>query len=251
MSELRRQFLSYDNLDRAWRKVAQNQGCAGVDGRTIAAFARHKQQNLNRIQHHLQGGTYRPLPLRQIFIPKKDGTWRELRVPTVRDRLVQQALLQVLYPVIEQDLEESSYAYRPGRSHRMAARKVEQWHQHGYDWVFEADIDDYFENILHWRLLEELRESVDLPWVLALVTAWLHCGVLAKQGIVIPQRGISQGSVIAPLLANVYLDDFDEYFEDSDLKLVRYADDFVRHEARDVHGARAPATHRRVVSLSP
>lgn len=227
MSKLRQQFLSNPNLDAAWRKVASNRGCAGVDGETINHFGHQKQRNLHRLQHLLQEGRYQPLPLRQIFIPKKDGSWRELRVPTVRDRIIQQALLQILYPLVEKDLEESSYAYRPGRSHLSAARQVNHWHQRGYDWVFAADIDDYFENVLHSRLLAELKESVDLPWVLALVMGWLHCGVMTRQGIVMPQKGLAQGSVIAPLLANVYLDDFDECFEDSPLKLVRYGDDFV------------------------
>jgi CRISP-associated protein Cas1 len=227
MSKLRQQFLSLSNFDTAWCKVAKNRGCAGVDGETINSFAHAHARKLQQLRQLLQRETYFPLPLRQIFIPKKDGQWRELRVPTVRDRIVQQALLQILYPIVEEDLEESSFAYRPGRSHLQAARRVEQWHHRGYDWVFEADINDYFENILHPRLLEELQESVDFPWVLSLITRWLNCGVLTHKGIILPQKGIPQGSVIAPLLANIYLDDFDEFFNDSSFKLVRYADDFV------------------------
>ncbi|MFN5513888.1 MAG: reverse transcriptase domain-containing protein, partial [Cyanobacteriota bacterium] len=227
MSELRRRFLSLQNWEQAWRKVAQNQGCAGVDGVTIAQFARHWQANIGRLRRQLESFTYRPLPLRQLFIPKKDGGWRQLRVPTVGDRLVQQALLQVLYPIVEEDLEDSSFAYRPGRSHHQAALRVEHWHRRGYDWVFESDIEDYFDNILHYRLLEELRESVDLNWVIDLVSEWLRCGVLTQQGVILPTKGVPQGSVISPLLSNLYLDDFDEYFEESSLKLVRYGDDFV------------------------
>lgn len=227
MSRLRQEFLSLQNFDHAWCRVAKNQGCAGVDGQTIRHFARHKQQNLHHLRQELQQQRYRPLPLRQIFIPKKNRQWRELQVPTVRDRIVQQALLQVLYPIVEQDLEDSSFAYRPGRSHLQAAQQVKQWHQRGYDWVFEADISNYFANILHPRLLSELRESVDFIWVLDLIGSWLNCGVLTRQGIVVPSKGIPQGSVIAPLLANIYLDDFDEFFNDSPFKLVRYADDFV------------------------
>ncbi|NEQ33275.1 MAG: CRISPR-associated endonuclease Cas1 [Leptolyngbya sp. SIO4C5] len=123
MPSLRDRFLEPSNFELAWDKVATNQGCAGVDGETIAEFGRHKVRALTTLRRAVAAGTYRPMPLRQLFVPKRTGGWRELGVPTVRDRIVQQALLQVLYPVMEAKFEPASFAYRPGRSHLMAVEQ--------------------------------------------------------------------------------------------------------------------------------
>ncbi|WP_346293069.1 CRISPR-associated endonuclease Cas1 [Sphaerothrix gracilis] len=123
MLSLRDRFLEPINFELAWDKVATNQGCAGVDGETIAEFGRRKARALPALRRAVAAGTYRPMPLRQLFVPKKTGSWRELGVPTVRDCIVQQALLQVLYPVIEAEFEPTSFAYRPGRSHLMAVEQ--------------------------------------------------------------------------------------------------------------------------------
>lgn len=227
MSKLQKQFLSLKNLGEAWKKVAANKGCGGVDGENIQDFGRNKQKNLKQLQQSLHEGIYKPLPLRQVFIPKDTEKWRELHIPCVRDRIVQQALLQILHPILEADFEESSFAYRPNRSYQMAAQKVAHWRDRGYDWILDGDIVHYFDNILHSRLLDEVKERIDLSWILELIESWITVGVLTPEGIWIPEKGIPQGAVISPLLANIYLDDFDEYFEDSSLKLVRYADDFV------------------------
>ncbi|NEP19940.1 MAG: CRISPR-associated endonuclease Cas1, partial [Leptolyngbya sp. SIO4C1] len=224
---LQRRFLAPENFELAWDKVAANRGCAGVDRETIAAFGRRKHTALPHLRRAVANGTYRPLPLRQLFIPKAKGGWRELNIPTVRDRIVQQALLQVLHPVMEPQFEPASFAYRPGRSHLMAVRQVAHWRDKGYDWILDADIVKYFANIQHERLLAEVQERVDLPWMLALVRAWVSVGVLTKEGILLPQKGVPQGSVISPILANVYLDDFDETLSAQGRRLVRFADDFV------------------------
>ena len=137
-------FLDATNFRRAWEKVAANQGCAGVDGETIGQFARRAERSLVALRKSVASGRYRPLPLRQIFLPKKTGGWRILGVPTVRDRIVQQALLNVLHPLLEPEFERCSFAYRPGRSHRMAVDQVARWHQQGYHWVLDADLVKYF-----------------------------------------------------------------------------------------------------------
>ena len=224
---LRRRFLAMQNFELAWDKVATNAGCAGVDGETVVAFGYRKAQALPQLQEAVAKRTYRPLPLRQLFIPKKDGQWRELGVPCVRDRIVQQALLQVLHPIMEKEFEPSSFAYRPGRSHLMAVRQVAQWRDRGYDWVLDADIVKYFSNIEHSRLVAEVRERLAADWVLELIRAWVEVGVLSQGGIVLPCKGVPQGAVISPLLANIYLDDFDEQLAALGHKLVRFADDFV------------------------
>lgn len=221
------QFLSADNFAQAWAKVAANQGCAGVDGESIAAIAVEPERVLRGLRRQLRAGQYRPLPLRQFHIPKRSGGSRCLAVPTVRDRIVQQALLQVLHPVMDPQFETSSYAYRPGRSHHMAVDRIRHLQHRGYDWVLDADIIRYFDHIQHSRLLAEVQERLDLDWVLALVHSWLTVGILTPEGIVLPQQGVPQGAVISPILANVYLDDFDELIAAQGYELVRYADDFV------------------------
>lgn len=153
-------------MQQAWLKVAANKGCAGVDRQTIAHFAQNSDRHLIQLRQHVLNGSYRPLPLRQFFIPKtspaaggKPG-WRELRVPAVRDRVLQQALLNVLHPIFEPQFEPCSFAYRPGRSHRLAVEQITAWQRRGYDWVLDADIVKYFDHIRHDRLLDEVAERL-------------------------------------------------------------------------------------------
>jgi len=229
-------FLSAENFWQAWHKVRTNHGCAGVDGETVEAFERHADLNLATLRRQLQTRTYQPMPLRSLTVPKKTKPkpgeppkteWRRLGVPTVRDRIVQQALLNLLHPILEPQFEDSSFAYRPGRSYKTAVRQIETWRERGYDWVLDGDLVKYFDNIQHSRLFAELQERVHDPAVGKLVERWIGSGVTTSSGLILPSKGIPQGSVVSPILANVYLDDFDEAIEDAGLKLVRYADDFV------------------------
>ncbi len=256
MADLTQQFLSPENFALAWGKVSTNQGCAGVDGETLAQFCQDLERRLGWLRRQVAQGTYRPLPLRQIVIPKRGGGWRELQVPTVRDRIVQQALLNLLHPVLEPQFEECSFAYRPGRSHKLAVERIAAYQRRGYQWVLDADIVSYFDHIAHKRLLAEVAERLPIiaegkrqqaleryparverlpEWptaefvtlTLHLIEQWLSVGVLTQEGLCFPQQGIPQGAVISPILANIYLDDFDEAIDGTRLKLVRYADDFV------------------------
>ena len=206
------QFLAPDNFEQAWQKVAANNGCAGVDRETIKQFGNQLERNLAQLLHQVATGTYRPLPLKRIAIPKKPGGWRILRVPTVRDRIVQQALLNVLHPILDPQLEPVSFAYRPGRSHKLAVEQVASWHRRGYDWLVDADILSYFDQVQHGRLLTEVAERLEFrrerefsKTVLRLVDRWTTVPTLTPAGLVLPERGIPQGSVVSPILANVYL----------------------------------------------
>jgi CRISPR-associated protein Cas1 len=237
-------IFSLDSLRLAWDKIRRNKGCAGVDGETIARFGQNTDRNLMTLHKHLLSGTYRPMPLRRFVIPKTNGKQRVLGVPTVRDRIVQQALLMALHPVLEPQFETCSFAYRPGRSHKTAVQQIRYWHHCGYDWVMDADIVQYFDNIQHNRLFAEIEERIH-PNVLqrlsprlgegfratspifALLEAWVSAGVMTHDGIIFPEKGVPQGSVVSPILSNIYLDDFDEIVMASNVKLVRYADDFV------------------------
>lgn len=239
MTEFYAMFLHCTNFELAWDRVSDNQGCAGVDGETILAFGQHQDRYLRQLRRQVDQGTYQPLPLRQRFIPKKKGGWRELGVPTVRDRVVQQALLQVLHPIMEAEFEPNSFAYRPGRSHRLAVEQVAHWGSRGYEWVLDADIVRFFERVQHPRLLAAVQERLDEPWLIALIQRWLAAGVLTPEGVVVPTSGIAQGSPLSPMLANVYLDDFDTGLAQAGHKLVRYADDFVvlaRNRSRLMEG---------------
>jgi CRISP-associated protein Cas1 len=220
-------FLDPVNWQTAWAHVAENHGAAGVDGETIEHFARDADNYLAKLRTAIANGNYRPLPLRQVFIPKRDRTWRSIGIPTVRDRIAQQALLNILHPILEPEFEECSFAYRPGRSHQMAVRQVAIWRDRGYEWVLDADLVSYFDNIRHDRLLQEVRRKLDLPAYLELIERWLTAGLLTKEGLILQSRGVAQGAVVSPILANLYLDSFDEAMLATGLKLVRYADDFV------------------------
>jgi CRISPR-associated protein Cas1 len=224
-------FLSPDNFLRAWIKVRDNQGCAGVDGETIAQFAQQADRKLIQLLQQVAQGVYRPLPLRQIFAPKKSGGWRILRVPTVRDRIVQQALLNILHPILDPQFEPVSFAYRPGRSHKQAIAQVSAWHRRGYNWLLDADIVSYFDQVRHDRLFAELKERLGsgqfATLALDLIEQWTTVPTLTPEGLVLPQQGIPQGAVTSPILANVYLDDFDEALMAGRVQLVRFADDFV------------------------
>jgi group II intron reverse transcriptase/maturase len=222
------EFLDFGNFDRAWQKVAENKGCAGVDGETIELFGTKATQNLIVLRDKVADGTYQPRPYLQVAIPKKSDGYRFLSIPCVRDRIVQQALLNILHPEIDPQLSPTSFAYRPQVSYLQAVEAVAQCREQGYEWVLDADIVKYFDNIDREILLQKLRQYLDRSGILCLIKSWLATGIATKAGLIFPERGIPQGAVISPLLANIYLDKFDrDVTASGDLRLVRYGDDFV------------------------
>ena len=220
-------LLSLFNFQQACAKVKENKGCAGIDGETIADFSKREQLNLSRLRDSVANSTYKPKPYKQVLIPKGGGKFRELRIPTVRDRIVQQALLNVIRTPIERQFSPASFAYRPNLSYIKAVEQVAYWRDRGYDWVLDADIVKYFDNIDHQQLLIEVRQHITNPGVLCLIKSWIAAGIEIDGRLELPDKGIPQGSVVSPLLANIYLDKFDRAIVSSDLKLVRYADDFL------------------------
>ncbi|ELR98432.1 reverse transcriptase domain-containing protein [Gloeocapsa sp. PCC 73106] len=220
-------FLNHHNFRQAWAKVADNQGSSGIDRETIDKFAADEENNLVALLESVVNNTYTPKPLLQVLIPKDQQKFRELKIPTVRDRIVQQALLNVLYPITENIFSDSSFAYRPNLSYLDAIKKIAFWRDHGFLWVLDADIVTFFDSIDHQKLLLEVRKVIDNPRILCLIKAWITAGISNQQNTIALDRGIPQGAVISPLLSNVYLHQLDEYITKSDLKLVRYADDFV------------------------
>jgi CRISP-associated protein Cas1 len=221
-------FLDFNNFLLAWQKVADNKGCAGADGETIERFRRRAMDNLHTMRNGVADGSYQAFPYLQVLIPKGQNGQRALSIPTVRDRIVQQALANVLNPMIEPQLSPVSFAYRPQVSYLLAVEAVAQGREEGYEWVLDGDIVKYFDNIDRAILLGKVQSYGVMPELLALIEAWMGGGIVTKAGIVLPERGIPQGAIISPLLANIYLDEFDQTLINTPgLRLVRYGDDFV------------------------
>jgi len=216
------------NLDSAWASVWANEGAAGVDHVSIAQFQEQQLRSLEQMHDALKGGTYVPLDIRRHWIPKPGSTeQRPLGIPTVRDRIVQTALRNVLEPIFERDFATHSYGFRPQRGCKDALRRVDELLKTGYVHVVDADLKSYFDTIPHDRLMALIRRKVSDGRVLALLEAFLQQGVLDGMSRWTPEQGTPQGAVISPLLANVYLDPLDHRMEEQGYAMVRYADDFV------------------------
>lgn len=220
-------ILERANLRRAFERVQENHGCRGADGMTVGRFAADLECELDRLQDRLLRGCYHPYPLLQIPVPKRAGGTRYLCIPTVRDRVLQTAVDLVVRPVFEAEFEDCSYAFRQGRSVRDAVRKVCELRERGYRWLVDADIDDCFGSIPHQRLLARLRLLPLDEDVLGLFELWIRTEVYDGRRLFAPEQGIPQGSVVSPMLANLFLDQLDESFALFEQAIVRYSDDFL------------------------
>jgi len=216
------------NLYTAISKVVANGGAAGVDHISTAEFEAHRTEELARLTEALRTDSYRPQAVRRTWIPKPGSKeQRPLGIPTVRDRVVQTALLHVLEPIFDHMFSESSYGFRHGRGCHQALERVEALLKEGYVYVVDADLKSYFDTIPHDRLLDRVREKVSDRRVLRLVQRFLEQGVLEGLSEWTPETGTPQGAVISPLLANLYLNPLDHLLAGAGFAMVRYADDFV------------------------
>jgi RNA-directed DNA polymerase len=214
-------------LALAWTKVQANQGAAGVDGQSVERFAAKADEYLSELSAGLRTGIYRPQPVKRVEIPKGDGRMRPLGIPTVKDRIVQQAVRLVIEPIFESGFCEGSYGFRPERGCKDALRKVDRLLSEGYTHVVDADLQSYFDTIPHEGLMQRIEGRISDGRVLDLIRGWLRADILHGLERWTPAKGSPQGAVISPLLANIYLDPLDRLLADRGYLMVRYADDFV------------------------
>jgi RNA-directed DNA polymerase len=219
------QVLAKANMEAAWKRVKSNRGSAGVDGLSIAETADYLRAHWPRIRESLLEGSYRPVPVRRVQIPKPDGGVRELGIPTVTDRLIQQALLQVLQPRIDPTFSEHSYGFRPGRRAHDAVLDAQRYVQDGYRVVVDVDLEKFFDRVNHDILMERLARRIDDKAVLRLIRRYLVAGIMDGGVVMARYEGTPQGGPLSPLLANVLLDEVDRELERRGHRFVRYADD--------------------------
>lgn len=215
------------SLNAAWQQVQKNKGSHGVDGMSIERFAAKEEQYLLELQQTLKEGSYRPLPVKRVFIPKAGGGQRPLGIPAVKDRIVQTALKMVIEPIFENEFVNHSYGFRPLRGCKLALREVDGCLKAGQTWVVDADLKSYFDTIPHALLMAEVEKFISDGNVLKLIASYLEQDIMDGLKRWTPNAGTPQGAVISPLLANLYLHSLDKLMMQEGYTMVRYADDFV------------------------
>ena len=221
-------LLRYENLSSAFKKVRSAKGAAGIDGVCLKDFAERLKDNLEILLEELREKRYRPLPVKRVEIPKPGGGKRMLGIPSVRDRVVQQALLEILQPIFETDFHPSSYGYRPGRSCHQAISKATMFmRKYARHWIVDMDLSKCFDTFKHDLIIAAFRKRVVDGSILRLLEMFLKSGVMTEEGWRASEVGSPQGGVISPLIANVYLNEFDQFMMRRKHRIVRYADDIL------------------------
>ena len=231
--KLMEKILSQENLEMAIRKVKQNKGAPGIDRMTVQEIEYWFEKYQDELITKIMNKQYRPMPVKRVYIPKPNGKQRPLGIPTVIDRVIQQAIAQVLSTIYEPIFSEHSFGFRPRRSAHMAMEEVLYYLNEGYEWIVDLDIEKFFDTVNHDKLISILREHVNDAATLHLIRAYLRAGVLEDGLIRSTTVGTPQGGPISVVLSNIYLDKFDKELESRGLRFVRYADDciiFVKSE---------------------
>lgn len=226
--DLMERILNRENLNRAYKQVKSNHGAPGIDGMTVEAALPWLRENRDELLQSIRNGSYKPSPVRRKEIPKPDGSGvRKLGIPTVVDRVIQQAIAQQLQPIFEPLFSDGSYGYRPGRSAQQAIRKVKAYAEQGYGQAVEIDLSKYFDTLNHELLLNLLRKQIQDKRVIDLIKKYLKSGVMENGVRRATEEGSPQGGPLSPLLANIYLNEFDQEMKRRDVRVIRYADDIV------------------------
>ena len=223
--ELWEQVWERENLTAALKRVESNGGAPGNDGMTVSDLRGYLKEKWLEIRAALESETYKPSPVRRVEIPKPDGGVRLLGIPNVADRLLQQAIAQVLTPIFERKFSPQSYGFRPGRSAHQAIQKAQEYTQEGYEWVVDIDLEKFFDRVNHDMLMARVAREVKDKRVLKLIRAYLESGVMVNGVVMETEEGTPQGGPLSPLLSNIMLDDLDKELEKRGHKFVRYADD--------------------------
>ncbi len=223
--EVWEQVWERENLTAALKRVESNGGAPGNDGMTVSDLRGYLKEKWLEIRAALESETYKPSPVRRVEIPKPDGGVRLLGIPSVIDRLLQQAIAQVLTPIFERKFSPQSYGFRPGRSAHQAIQKAQEYTQEGYEWVVDIDLEKFFDRVNHDMLMARVAREVKDKRVLKLIRAYLESGVMVNGVVMETEEGTPQGGPLSPLLSNVMLDDLDKELEKRGHKFVRYADD--------------------------
>ena len=226
-------ILNEENLNEAVKRVKANKGACGIDKMSVSELDEYLRKHKEKIISSIMNMTYKPQPVRRVYIPKPNGKKRPLGIPTAVDRVVQQATAQVLSQIYDESFSDNSYGFRPKRSAHGAIDKVLNYLNEGCEWVIDLDIEKYFDTVNHDKLISILREKVNDKTTLHLIRSFLRAGVMEK-GLTSPTEiGVPQGGPLSPILSNIYLDKFDKELEERGLRFVRYADDcniFVKSE---------------------
>ena len=220
-------ILYKDNLNRAYKRVKANKGAAGIDGMTVEEALPYLREHQKELTDRIYRGKYTPSPVRRVEIPKPDGGVRKLGIPTVIDRTIQQAIAQQLIPIYEPLFIETSYGYRPNKSAKEAIQKVKEYAEQGYTFAVTLDLSKYFDTLNHEKLINFLRKEVKDERVIQLIKRYLKSGVMENGVVIETEEGSPQGGNLSPLLANVYLNEFDQEFTKRGVPCIRYADDIV------------------------
>ena len=227
-TNLMERVLDSENLHRAWKQVKSNQGAPGIDGMVLDDFAAYARLHWGEIRQSLRDGRYRPAPVRRVVIPKPGGKGeRLLGVPTVLDRVIQQAISQVLTPLFEPEFSEFSFGCRPNRSAHGAIKQVKAYVKEGYRVVVDLDLEKFFDTVNHDVLMARVARKVRDKTLLALIGRYLRAGVMVEGVVQATEWGTPQGSPLSPLLANILLDDLDQELEHRGHRFTRYVDDVV------------------------
>lgn len=245
---LMEEVLRRENLKEAYRRVVRNQGAGGVDGRSVDDLKHQIETDWPQIREQLLSGSYEPSPVRKVEIPKPGGGVRTLGIPTVMDRMIQQALLQALTPIFDPTFSEDSYGFRPGRSTHQAVRRAREHVAAGHRWVVDLDLAKFFDTVNHDVLMRRVSRCVKDKRVLHLIGRYLRAGMM-EGGLVSPRtEGTPQGGPLSPLLSNILLDELDKELERRGHRFVRYADDFQVYVKSKAAGERVMASLERFLA---
>ena len=244
---LLKQILSRENMLLALKRVEKNKGSHGVDMMPVRNLRQHIVENWSSIKEAILKGTYNPMPVRRVEIPKPDGGVRLLGIPTVTDRLIQQAIAQVLSKIYDPMFSEHSYGFRPNRSAHDAVRKAKGYIRDGFRWVVDMDLEKFFDKVNHDRLMSTLAKTVNDKPLLKLIRKYLQAGVMINGVVSSTSQGTPQGGPLSPLLSNIVLDELDKELEKRGHKFVRYADDCNIYVKSKRAGGRTMASIQRFI----